>query len=300
MFDHLRALRPHQWIKNGFVFGPLIFARRLMDVEAVQDSLWAVVAFSAVASAIYLLNDVMDYDRDRQHPKKCLRPIAAGKVKKRTALVLAATLAPAGLAVAWTLGIATMTVIGMYLIMNLLYSTLLKHVVLVDVFVIAIGFLMRVVAGALAIQVGVSAWLLVCTLFVALLLAFGKRRGEAMELGADAAAHRGTLAEYGATFIDTAVASLAAMTVMSYALYTIDPAVMKRLGTDALVLTVPLVLFGVMRYLFVLHHRGLGASPTQLVLKDTGMKVVVALWLVTCIVAIYYQVQLGLIHGGPL
>lgn len=298
MIAHIRALRPHQWLKNGFVLAALVFAHRLTDGAAILRTLVAFAAFCAVASAVYLINDVADYERDRHHERKRHRPVAAGLVARRTALVIAGTLAPAGLAAGWWLNTATAVVLGIYFVMNLLYSSWLKHVVLLDVFIIAIGFLLRVVAGAVAIEVGISAWLLVCTFFLALFMALCKRRAEGMVLGDEADAHRSTLGDYGDTFVDKAVSALAAMTVMSYALYTIDPAVMHRLGTDALVATVPLVLFGVLRYLFLVHERGLGGSPTRLLLRDRGMQAVVTLWLGVTIGAIYWGVQLGLIYAG--
>ncbi len=295
MIAHLRALRPHQWIKNGFVLVALIFAHRLTDTTAVLRTLVAFVAFCAVASAIYLVNDVADFERDRVHERKRHRPIASGEVRRGVAIVMAVLLAPIGLAAGWWLNPGTLVVLAIYFGMNLLYSTWLKHVVLLDVFIIALGFLLRVIAGAVAIEVGISAWLLVCTFFIALFMALCKRRAEGMVLGGEAGEHRSTLSDYGDTFVDKAVSALAAMTVMSYALYTIDPAVIRRLGTDALVATLPLVLFGVLRYLYLVHQRGMGGSPTRLLLRDTGMQVVVTLWLLMTVGAIYYGVRIGLL-----
>ncbi len=295
MIQHLRALRPHQWLKNGFVLVALIFAHRLTDGEAVLRSLIAFVAFCAVASAIYLVNDVADYERDRVHESKRNRPVASGAVRRGVALVMAVFLAPLGLVIGWWLNPGTLVVLALYVAMNLLYSTWLKHVVLLDVFIIALGFLLRVIAGAVAIGVGISAWLLVCTFFLALFMALCKRRAEGMALGGAADEHRSTLGDYGDTFVDKAVSALAAMTVMSYALYTIDPTVVRRLGTDALVATVPLVLFGVLRYLYLVHQRGMGGSPTRLLLRDSGMQAVVALWLAATVGAIYYGVRIGLL-----
>lgn len=294
MLHHLRALRPHQWVKNVFVFAPLVFSRNLTEPDVVLRSLLAFAAFSAVASSIYLVNDIADYERDRVHPKKRHRPIAAGKVRRGTAMVMSAALAAGGLALAWGLNLQTGATISVYGVMNLAYSFRLKHVVLLDVFIIAAGFLLRVTSGAFAIEVGISPWLLVCTFFIALFLAFCKRRHELVSLGDDAAAHRGILAHYSTPFIDKMVSSLASMTVMSYALYTIDPRVVTRLGTDGLVITLPLVLFGIYRYLYLVHHRQMGGSPTEVVLKDRSVQAILLLYLGTAVWLIYFGVTLGL------
>jgi 4-hydroxybenzoate polyprenyltransferase len=292
--NHIKALRPHQWVKNAFVFAALVFSRNLTNAEAGLRALLAFAAFSAVASAIYLVNDVMDFERDRVHPKKRNRPIAAGKVKRPTALFMAAGLAPIGLGIAWWLNTATGITITAYGLMNLSYSFGLKNVVLLDVFIIALGFLLRVSVGAFAIEVGISPWLLICTFFIALFLAFCKRRHELVSLGEDAAAHRGILAEYSTPFIDKMISALASMTVMSYALYTIDPRVSSRLGTDALVITVPLVLFGVFRYLYLVHRHQMGGSPTEIVLTDRSVQAIVLLFVGLAVSLIYFNVQLGL------
>lgn len=290
----LQAMRPHQWVKNGFVLAPLIFARQLTESSSLMAATLAFCGFSAVASAIYLLNDAMDVERDRLHPSKRSRPIASGALPVRVALAAAAVLAPGGLALAGMTRPGALMTIGTYLVVNIAYSIRLKHVALLDVFIIALGFLLRVIAGALAVGVGISPWLLICTFFVALFMAFGKRRAELEELGGDASDHRSALADYNTGFVDKALAALMAMTVMSYALYTIDAIVIARLGTDALVLTVPMVLFGVLRYLYQIH-RGHGGSPTKLVLQDHVLQATVAVYLLMVTAAIYGQVQLGLV-----
>lgn len=297
MVSTLRALRPQQWVKNAFVFAALVFARKLTDPAAVVDSLLVFAAFSALASSIYLVNDIADYERDRVHPKKRNRPIASGALSRSTAGVMAALLAPVGLGLAFWLNTRTGATLAVYAVMNLAYSFRLKHVVLLDVFIIAAGFLLRVSAGAFAIEVGISPWLLLCTFFVALFLAFCKRRQELESLGESASAHRGILAEYSTPFIDKMISALASMTVMSYALYTIDPGVVRRLGTDGLVLTLPLVLFGVFRYLYLVHRHDKGGSPTEVVLTDRGVQLIIALYLAVVVGCIYFDVQLGLIRA---
>ncbi|MCO4763363.1 MAG: decaprenyl-phosphate phosphoribosyltransferase [Myxococcales bacterium] len=294
---HIKAMRPKQWTKNVFVFGAPVFAQRLGDAPSMLNAVLAFVGFACVSSSIYLINDILDYEQDKLHPTKRNRPIAAGLVGRRTAVGLAALLAPLGLGIGWSLNLPTMTVLAVYYVTNLAYSVRLKHIALVDVFIIAFGFLLRVVAGAMAIAVPVSAWLLVTSFFLALFMAFGKRRGELAALGEGAVAHRANLADVTLGFLDQSMAALAAMTVMSYALYTIDPAVMARLGTDGLVLTVPLVLFGVFRYLNQVHQ-GKGGSPTTLVLTDRVVQLTGVVWLGLVIYFVYANVRLGLIASA--
>lgn len=294
----LQAMRPHQWVKNGFVVAPLIFARKLTETASVTQAAMIFAGFSLVASSIYLINDSADVERDRSHPVKRNRPIASGAISVRFALLTALVLAAAGAGLTFTASSAALAVVGIYFVTNLLYSTWLKHVPLLDVFIIAFGFLLRVVAGAVGIGAGISPWLLICTFFVALFMAFGKRRGEIDALGAEAAKHRAALGDYGPDFLDQTLSALMAMTVMSYALYTIDRDVMHRLGTDALVLSVPLVLFGVLRYQMQIH-RGQGGSPTRLVLRDRVLQFTVLLYVVVVTTAIYRGLQLGLLAAQP-
>ena len=296
--NHIRAFRPHQWVKNVFVFAALIFSRNLLNPELVVDTLLAFMAFSLTASAIYLINDVADYERDRLHPKKSKRPIASDLVKRGTAVVMSICSATCGIGLAWYLNTETGVVLTVYGLMNLAYSFRLKHLVLLDVFIIAAGFLLRVSAGAFAINVPISPWLLLCTFFIALFLAFCKRRHELVSLGDNAAAHRGILAEYSTPFIDKMVSALASMTVMSYALYTIDPGVIVELKTNGLIMTLPLVVFGVFRYLYLVHQRQLGGSPTEIVLRDRSIQGIAILYLVVVIVCIYYNVQLSLLKAS--
>lgn len=291
---YIRALRPHQWVKNAFVFAALVFSRHLTHTDYGLRTLAIFGAFCVLASAIYLINDVADYERDRIHPKKSLRPIASGALSRTHAVVLALLLAPVGLAVGFHLNAPTGAVLATYAVMNLAYSVWLKHFVLLDVFMIALGFLFRVTAGAFAIEVDISVWLLICTFFISLFLAFCKRRHELESLGEDAISHRGNLAHYSLQFIDKMVAALASMTVMSYALYTIDPRTVEKVGTNGLVLTVPLVLFGTFRYLYLVHLHQKGGSPTEVVLTDRGMQVIIALYLAVAIGLIYFNVHLHL------
>lgn len=276
---HIKALRPHQWVKNAFVLMPVIFAGKFSDSVALTSAGLAFFAFSLCASAIYLLNDTIDFERDQSHPKKRLRPIASGQVKRATAVGMSLVSATLGLGLAWQLNSATAYTIVAYVVMNIAYSFGLKHLFLIDLFMIAIGFILRVSVGAFAIGVRMSPWLLLCTLFIALFLGLCKRRHERVSLGEEAVAHRSILAHYSLPFLDQLILITSSATIMCYALYTIDPWVCARLGTNGLLLTIPLVLFGIFRYLSLVYQGGEGGSPTQLVLRDRGIQVVVLLYL---------------------
>jgi len=294
MSAHIKALRPHQWVKNAFVLMPVIFAGKMSDSAALSAAGLAFVAFSLCASAIYLLNDSIDYERDQSHPKKRLRPIASGQVKRSVAVLMSLVSVGVGLGVAWQLNSTTMITIIAYVIMNIAYSLGLKHLFLIDLFMIAIGFILRVSVGAFAIEVSLSPWLLLCTLFIALFLGLCKRRHERVSLGEEAAAHRSILAHYSLPFLDQLILITSSATVMCYALYTIDPWVCARLNTNGLLLTIPLVLLGIFRYLSLVYQGGEGGSPTQLVLRDRGIQVIVLLYLALSVGLIQSQAHLKL------
>lgn len=296
ILSHIKALRPHQWVKNAFVIAPLIFSGRLFEAESTLSSLIAFFAFSLCASGIYLINDTVDYERDQAHPKKRRRPIASGAVKRSTAVVLSILCVISGATIGYQLNLATLVTLIAYVVMNLAYSLGLKHLFLIDLFFIAFGFLLRVTVGAFAIEVSLSPWLLLCTLFIALFLGLCKRRHERASLGEDAAKHRELLASYSLPFLDQLILITASATLMCYALYTIDPFVCQRLHTNGLLLTLPLVLFGIFRYLGLVYQRGEGGSPTQVVLKDRGIQIVLVLYLGLCVTLIKQEVQLELMQ----
>jgi 4-hydroxybenzoate polyprenyltransferase len=290
-----RSLRPAQWVKNLFVFVPLVFAHRLDHTILAWRSTAAFAAFCAAASAVYLLNDLRDREADRLHPLKRLRPIAAGQLGGGVALVAALVLAAGALALAWTLGPGFSICLGIYLALNVLYSLGLKRLVILDVMTIALGFVLRVEAGALAIAVEVSSWLLLCTIFVALFLGFAKRRHELAQQprtssgagSGTSSATRAVLEHYNLTFLDQMINVVTASTIVAYSLYTVDPATAARLGTRHLVVTVPLALFGIFRFLFLLYQKSDAASPTEAILRDPPFLVNLALWGATVLVLIY-------------
>jgi len=272
----IRSLRPHQWSKNLFVLAALGFAYgdksagAGVDMGDLQRTLFAFAAFCFGSSAIYLINDVMDVESDRQHPTKCKRPIAAGEISIAFAVILSVVCAAGSLALAYFAGHGSLTVMGIvaaYMTMNLAYSVKLKQILLVDAFCIATGFIFRVQAGGLAAETEVSHWLLLCTLFLALFLALNKRRAEIALLGEDGASHRAILREYTPGFLDQIVSVLAACTILCYAMYTVDEQTIEKFGGDNHMLwTVPFVVFGIGRYLYIVDaHRG-GGSPTKILL----------------------------------
>ena len=278
-------------MKNLFVFVPLVFAHRLDHTTLAWRSAAAFAAFCAAASAGYLLNDLRDREADRLHPLKRLRPIAAGRLGAGTALVAAVVLAAGALALAWTLGPGFSICLGIYLALNVLYSLGLKRLVILDVMTIALGFVLRVEAGALAIAVEVSSWLLLCTIFVALFLGFAKRRHELAHQpptsSGTSSGTRAVLEHYNLTFLDQMINVVTASTIVAYSLYTVDPATAARLGTRHLVVTVPLALFGIFRFLFLLYQKSDAASPTEAILRDPPFLVNIALWGATVLVLIY-------------
>jgi 4-hydroxybenzoate polyprenyltransferase len=274
----LRAVRPAQWAKNLFVLAPLVFAGLLADPEAVARGLTAFAVFCCAASAVYLVNDVQDREADRLHPLKRHRPIAAGTLGVGTALAAAAVLALAAAAGTLVLGAAFAGVLAAYLALNLLYSFGLKRLVIVDVMVVAVGFVLRVVAGGFAVGVKVSSWLLLCTIFLALFLAFSKRRHELMLLAGEAPSQRSVLSHYSPRFLDQMINVVTASSVLAYALYAVAPETVAKFGTDRLIYTLPLVLFGVFRYLYLIYQRPGERNPTEAILADAPFLVNVALW----------------------
>jgi 4-hydroxybenzoate polyprenyltransferase len=286
----LEALRPHQWVKNLLVFAALVFGGELRNTASLLASLLAFLVFCAVSSGLYLVNDLLDLERDRRHPDKCRRPIASGRLAPGTAVAASVVLIGGGLMAAAFLGGALRPWFvawpAAYLLLNFLYSFRLKHVVVLDVMCIAVGFVIRVHAGGAVIAVQPSPWLLLCTLFAALLLAVCKRRAELSLLGSDSASHRTSLRDYSIEFLDQLIAPLGAMTVISYASYTVAEVTQKKFG-EHLVFTVPFVVFGIFRYLFLVHRRDRGGDPTRVLLTDLPTLANIVLWLLASILLVY-------------
>jgi 4-hydroxybenzoate polyprenyltransferase len=282
-------MRPAQWPKNVLVFAPLVFAHQALERHALVRTLAVFVIFCFASGAVYLVNDLLDRASDREHPVKCRRPIASGELSPAAALAAAALFGAGALAAAALLDRRVAFVLGMYLLVNLFYSRVLKHLVILDVMAIAAGFVLRVVAGGIAVGVALSTWLLLCTALLALFLGFGKRRHELVLLEINASSHRPILSEYSPYFLDQLIAVVTTSTLVTYSLYTMDPLVHQKLGTPYLPLTIPFVLYGIFRYLYLVHQKQEGGDPSQIVFSDRPLLVDVLLWAATAFAILYYR-----------
>jgi 4-hydroxybenzoate polyprenyltransferase len=290
----LRSLRPAQWTKNLIVFAGLIFGladrqhpERLADTVAIARALIAFAVFCVLSGVVYLINDVRDREADRLHPSKSRRPIASGTLSPRVALTAAALLSVVAIAAAFLTRPAFGVVATAYVLLLGLYSASLKHIVILDVLTIAAGFVLRALAGAVAVEVEFSHWLLLLTLLGALFLGLTKRRAELVTLAEDARGHRRILAEYSPYLLDQMISVVTASTLLAYAFYTIDPGTVQKFGTDRLLWTVPFPLYGILRYLYLVHQRDGGGNPSETLLTDRPIMGCVALWVVTVILILY-------------
>jgi 4-hydroxybenzoate polyprenyltransferase len=286
--DLFQLLRPMQWSKNTVLFAALIFAKHLFVVSDLITVTLGFLAFCGLASGAYVMNDLRDCERDREHPLKSLRPLPSGRVRRGTAMALSVTLVLAGMLAAIALRPAFGLLAGVYFVLQVAYTFWLKEVVILDVMSIAAGFVIRAVAGGVLIVVPVSPWLIICTFLLALFLGFSKRRHELILLEARATNHRASLKEYSPYFLDQMIAVVTASTVVAYAIYTASPEVRDKLGTDKLYLTIPFVLFGIFRYLYLVHQREEGGNPTQLLLRDQPLLIDVLLWITTATLLLYW------------
>lgn len=281
----VRALRPLQWTKNGVLFAALVFDQRLFQAEAVLRTVVAALVFCGLSSAIYLINDLRDIPGDRMHPTKRYRAIASGALPLGTALRMAVGLLAVSLLAAIVVrpefGLVSITYVGLMIA----YTFWLKRLVLVDVLAIAAGFVLRAAAGAIAIAVEISPWLLVCTMLLALLLGFGKRRHEVMTLRSRAARHRANLASYTPRLLDQLIGLSAASTVIAYAVYTFDSASVP--ANHTMMLTIPLVVYAVFRYLYLVYVRTLGGSPETLLIRDRPLLLTIVLWGLSSVAVLY-------------
>jgi 4-hydroxybenzoate polyprenyltransferase len=285
----LVTLRPKQWIKNGFLFAALLFSRRFLDPASIGLALLAFISFCLVTGAVYVLNDLVDIDEDRSHPTKCKRPLASGKLSKGRANLVLFFFMAAGLAFATMVNAVFVLALLSYVVLQLFYTFWLKNVVILDIFSIAAGFMIRVVAGGLAIRVEISAWLIVCTALLSLFLAMGKRRHELLTLDSDAVSHRPVLGEYSTALLDQMISVVTSSTLIAYCLYTISDATVAKFGTYNLVLTVPFVLYGIFRYLYLIHKKESGGSPEDLIISDLPLLVSVFLWMIAAAAVIYWR-----------
>ena len=275
------ALRPRQWTKNLLLFAGIIFAAQLGDSSRLAEAVAGFAAYCAASSAAYLLNDLRDVATDRAHPLKCRRPIASGEVSRRHALCVAGALAAIALALAAVLGPRSLALLVGFAAIQIAYTVALKHIVLIDVFAIAGLFVVRAAAGAVAVDVRISPWLLLCTALLSLFLALGKRRGELVLVASTSTPGRPVLDGYSLAIVDRLLVVVASSTVVAYALYTFTAR-----SSHALTVTIPFVVFGVVRYVLLLHRRGLGEEPENVLVRDIPILVTVALWTLTCAVVL--------------
>jgi 4-hydroxybenzoate polyprenyltransferase len=285
----LVSLRPHQWSKNLLVFAGLLFSRRLFDLAAFFETVAAFAIFCALSGVVYLTNDVLDRHTDRNHPLKSRRPIAAGLTPVALALGSAVVLALAALIGAVALGWRFALVAFAYVVLNTMYSAFLKHIVILDVLTIAVGFVLRAAAGAVAIDVVISHWLFVCTILLALFISLAKRRHEIVLLAEGATTHRPILGEYSPYLLDQMIGIAAGSSLIAYILYTISPENAEKFGTPWLDLTIPFPLYGIFRYLYLVHRRDGGGSPADMLLSDYPLLACVVSWALAVVIIIYIR-----------
>jgi 4-hydroxybenzoate polyprenyltransferase len=273
-------LRPRQWVKSGFVFIGALFANAWRQPHVAQKVMLTAVAFSLTASCVYIINDLSDSKQDAKHPLKRHRPLAAGTVSRGMAVSLLIVLCPAALALGLLVSKRVLLILLAYLVINVAYSIRLKHIVILDVFIIAAGFMLRIFAGTVGIGIAPSQWLLLCGLMMALFLGFAKRRAELYAAGPDGPTHRKALDHYQPVLLDKMIVVTATCMILTYSLYTMSPATIQLHHTESLVYTVPFVMYGTFRYIYSLHQRTAGSDPALQIFRDPHLLVVICGWLI--------------------
>ena len=283
-----RSMRPRQWTKNLILFGALIFSQNVFSPLLLFKALAAFAIFCFLSGCVYIINDLLDLQQDKIHPVKSKRPLASGKLKPATAVIAAIALfcLSFGSAAAVTNRTFIITAV-IYFVLQIAYSTALKHVVILDVFCIAAGFVLRAIGGAEVIDVPFSTWLLFCTMLLSLFLALSKRRHELLLLEDDAVHHRKILFEYSPYLLDQMISVVTASTVITYTLYTVSEDTVSKFGTDRLKFTIPFVLYGIFRYLYLIHQKNEGGSPERVLLNDLPLIICVLLYGLTVGLILY-------------
>lgn len=277
MRDIITLLRPHQYIKNLFIFAPILFAFNITSTT-VLNSFYAFVLFSVLASSIYVLNDYMDVEEDKKHPKKCKRPLASGAISLNNANFIFLFLASQALGFAFMLNQTLFGVLFLYFALNILYSVKLKHIALVDIFIIATGFVLRLFAGAVATQTPLSMWIIIITFLLAIFLALAKRRDDVL-LSLEGKETRKNIDGYNLEFVNAAMVLMSGVVILSYLQYTVSTEVIERIGNEYLYLTSFFVILGILRYMQITFVEQISGSPTKIVLKDKFMQISILLWL---------------------
>lgn len=286
MTAFLRLVRPAQWLKNGVVLAAYIFGGHITDFKTGLIALAAAGVFCLLSSAVYVFNDLVDRERDRLHPLKKNRPLASGKISPTSARAFIAGLLAVALVGAWEINTGFFAMASLFLVINVLYSIWLKNLVIFDVMSIAISFVIRAYAGAIAIEYEPTKWLTINTLLLALFLGFGKRRHELLYVE-NAAAHRSILSKYSPYLLDQLIAVVTPSVVVIYMLWTFSSETSAKLGTENLFVTIPFVVYGIFRYLYLVHQEQQGGSPTQVLISDKPIMITVLLWLITSICVVY-------------
>jgi 4-hydroxybenzoate polyprenyltransferase len=290
LLDLLATARPKQWIKNGFVFAALVFAGKLGHIDLVAKTVVGFILFSLLSSTVYLLNDAADAEADRMHPLKVNRPIAAGRVPVRLAVAIAVIGGAISLLISALLDYRFGLVAAAYLSLSVAYTFWLKHVVLLDVFTIAGGFVLRAMAGATVIHVSISPWLYLCTILLSLFLGFGKRRHELLLLEGSAGGHRRNLEEYTGPLLDDLINIVAGATIIAYSMYTFFASAVPQ--NRAMMVTIPFVLYGVFRYLLLIHRTDFGGAPEEAVWRDMPLLLDLVLWATTSAIILHLHASL--------
>lgn len=289
----IKLARPAQWVKNIFVFTAIIFSGLVLDISPIVNAFIAFAMFSLASSSVYLLNDFIDIDEDKLHETKKHRPLAAGLLPRCVGLYGFIVLGLGSIITTYfSLGLISAVILLAYLSINLGYSLGLKHLVIIDVLLISAGFVLRILAGAAAISRMPSTWLILCAVTISLFLGFTKRKAEIVYMGESATKHRKVLAKYNESFLDQAISIVTAATVICYILYTVDPHTVGMVGSRLLIFSVPFVLYGIFRYLYLVYHDKSGGDPTKTVFSDIPLLLTGGMWAILCTVVILFGQQL--------
>jgi 4-hydroxybenzoate polyprenyltransferase len=288
MYYIIKLIRVRQWIKNFFCFAPILFAGQLLNTELFTKNILAFLAFCAVSSSVYIINDIIDVEADRAHKKKRFRPIASGEISIKQAVIILIIIIAITVLLSALINIYFVITVAAYFIINLLYSIKVKHVVILDVFFISLGFMLRLIGGAAAIHVSLSSWMILTAIFISLFLAISKRRAELSQIEQDNLdKQRKVLNYYGIEFTDQMNTIAATGTIICYALYTVSEKAVSTFHTENLIYTTPFVIYGIFRYLYLIHQKNLGESPTQIVTKDIPIMLNTLIWLIVSVFIIY-------------
>lgn len=287
IIEIFKTMRPKQWTKNLFVFAGIIFSQNLFNFPLLLKTALAFFVFCLLSGSIYIMNDIADLNEDRHHPLKSQRPLASGKLKVSFAMWALIFISLFSLGISFGLSPLFFLVAFAYFMLQLAYSLALKHIVILDVFVVAVGFVLRVIGGAVVIEVAISPWLIVCTILLALFLSLSKRRHELVLLNGEAQNHRRILGEYSLYLLDQMISVVNASTVIAYCFYTLSEETVKKFGTKNLVLTIPFVLYGIFRYLYLIHKKEAGGNPETVLINDKPLLIAVLLWVITVGVILY-------------